>query len=245
MAPSKDFAVLTNADINAITQKLPPNEPFGQGVNLSLLRQICHQLQLKYGRSRKPRVYKMTIIPLSKHFEHVSCHFQTWCQNPKLFWERWTTTLKAYSHEQQADRARLFLEDAVHLDTEIEGLRILQRFVAVSAYKLFLRAVPEAKERISGKQITAFLTTIGIQAFHEEGEKYGDVVRRGRNWVLFCGQLDALSRPESKCVGAADDGSLTISGSSPGSSDIYGPLLASSVNDAMYNPLILPYWLLC
>ncbi|KID72046.1 uncharacterized protein G6M90_00g029170 [Metarhizium brunneum] len=209
--------VLTNGAVAQTTKTLPPDEPFGQGGNPDWLRQIYQQLHVVYGLPPKLRVYRTTVTSPSKDLEDLSSHFQHWRQNPESFWETPST--------------------AVQLDSQTTELRVLQRFVAVSAHELFLRIVPRARERISAKQMADFLIAIGLQAPSEDRKKYAGLVRRGRDWVLFCSRLHEIeshnmqSPPPSPSVCAAGDTLHAASFDSPG---IYGPLFVCSIDDSIF-----------
>ncbi|KID96582.1 hypothetical protein MAJ_07518, partial [Metarhizium majus ARSEF 297] len=225
--------VLTNGAVAQTTKTLPPDEPFGQGGNPDWLRQIYQQLHVVHGSPPKRRVYRTTVTSPSKDLEDLSSHFQHWRQNPESFWETPSTSSTNYIHYIHKDkprRARLFLQSAVQLDSQITELRVLQRFVAVSAYELFLRIVPRARERISAKQMADFLIAIGLQAPSEDSKKYAALVRRGRDWVLFCSRLHEIESHNIR-VGAAGDSSHAASFDSPG---IYGPLFACSIDDSIF-----------
>lgn len=152
-------------------------------------------------------------------------------------------TTSIISIKDKPRRAQLFLQSAIQLDSQITELRVLQRLVAVSAYELFLRIIPRARERISAKQMADFLIAIGLQAPSEDSKKYAALVRRGRDWVLFCSRLHEIeshniqSPPPSPSVGGAGDTLHAASFDSPG---IYGPLFVCSIDDSMYDPQVLP-----
>lgn len=237
---------LTNGAVAQTTKILPPDEPFGQGGNPDWLRQIYQQLHIVYGSPPKRRVYRTTATSPSKDLEDLSSRFQHWRQNPESFWETPSTNSTNYIHyihKEKPRRAQLFLQSAVQLDSQVAELRVLQRFVAVSAYELFLRVVPRARKRISAKQMADFLIEIGLEAPSEDSKKYAALVRRGRDWVLFCSRLHEIesdniqSPPPSPSVGAAGDTLHAASFDSPG---IYGPLFVCSIDDSMYDPQVLP-----
>ncbi|KFG83191.1 hypothetical protein MANI_002901 [Metarhizium anisopliae] len=231
---------LTNGAVAQTTKILPPDEPFGQGGNPDWLRQIYQQLHIVYGSPPKRRVYRTTATSPSKDLEDLSSRFQHWRQNPESSWETPSTSSANYIHYIHKDkprRAQLFLQSAVQLDSQITELRVLQRFVAVSAYELFLRIVPRARERISAKQMADFLIAISLQAPSEDSKKYAALVRRGRDWVLFCSRLHEIeshniqSPPLSPSVSAAGDALHAASFDSPG---IYGPLFVCSIDDSIF-----------
>lgn len=228
---NKHPELLTNGEVINFLKTLPEARPFGVFNNEEEKPEIFRQLYLPL-RSLFTRTTTSSRANCSK-IEQISClavpdslsrRFSRWLEDPLDFWETLLEALPRYSGRRAEDRARIFLEGAAHLDTQIDEQRILRRFVAVSAYRLFRRAILTSRTRILNSNIKAFLALVGLPTSETDVENYGDIIRRGERHVSFChrvegGDDDAPKNDDEEhlCGGAND----------------YGPLFFSDIPDSM------------
>lgn len=110
-------------------------------------------------RANRTRVLGISRLEVLKSLAERFQDFET---DPLDFWERLSKALPQYAKYGPENRAKIFLEGAVQLDTNIQEQLILQRFVSVASYKLFRRAIPASDTRIMPESLKRFLIHVGI-----------------------------------------------------------------------------------
>lgn len=222
---------LTNREAIEFLGTLPQNHPFGVPENdekREFLRRLYVPLRDLFSTSTTPsRANRTRVLGISRLevLKSLAERFQDFETDPLDFWERLSKALPQYA-KPGANRAKIFLEGAVQLDTNIQEQLILQRFVSVASYKLFRRAIPASGTRIMPETLKGFLIHVGICSSESEDEdihKYGDIIKRGRRQAHFCQELKD---------GQTTDGD-TDERDSEGDNEDYGPLFFSSIPDTM------------
>jgi hypothetical protein len=217
---------LTNGEAIEFLRTLPQNHPFGVLENdekREFLRRLYVPLRDLFSTSTTPsRANRTRVLGISRLevLKSLAERFQGFETDPLEFWERLSKALPQYAKHGAENRAKIFLEGAVQLDTNIQEQLILQRFVSVASYKLFRRAIPASDTRIMPESLKRFLIHVGIcssESGHEDIRKYGDIIKRGRRHAHFCQEL--------KSGQTIDD--------SEGDNEAYGPLFFSSIPDTM------------
>jgi hypothetical protein len=235
---SRDPNRLSNGEVIAILKTLPEDRPFGvvdDKQKLEFLRQLYVPLRRlfnttttssKANRDRVKNVNSLEVLQI------LHDRFPRFEENPFEFWESLIEPLPRYSEESERNRAKTFLEGAAQLDTNIDEQRILRRFVAVSAYKLFRRAIPTSESRVVTTSVKRFLLRAGIAiSENDDVDKYGDIIRRGQRHTNFCQGLAAgvLVNKNMEANDISEDGMIEREEYN----EIYGPLFFSSIPDSM------------
>lgn len=223
----KDLGHPSNGDVISVLETLPKDRPFGvvdDNLKLEFLRQLYVPLRRLFGTTTsrsKANIHRVQSINQLEVLQKLRDRFPQFKKDPFEFWERSVEALPQYSGQGKLDRARTFLEGAVQLDTNIDEQRILQRFVAVSAYKLFRRAIPTSESRVLVTSVKRFLVHTGLSVSNCDIETYSNIIRRGQRYTNFCRQLAA---------GHIGDGDL-VNGEEH--NEIYGTLFFLSIPDSM------------
>lgn len=175
-------------------------------------------------RANCARIQKINCLGV---LQSLSDRFYLWHDDPLEFWERLVRKLPRYSDQKTEDRARIFLQGAAHLDAQIEDERILRRFVAVSAYRLFRRAFPTSQARIVTKNVEQFLNLVRLPSSTNDIEIYAGILRRGQKHAFFCKKVEQSQHSnEYTC-------SNNVNQHLDGEADDYGPLPFSAIPDSM------------
>lgn len=88
--------------------------------------------------------------------------FYSFEENPFEFCKNLVETLPQYSKNAERDRAKTLLVGAAQLDTNLDELLILERFVVVSAYKLFRRGIPTPESQVVKSSVKQSLIRVGF-----------------------------------------------------------------------------------
>ncbi|KAJ5971809.1 uncharacterized protein N7479_001727 [Penicillium vulpinum] len=229
----------SNGEVIAVLKTLPKDGPFAVADDtqkLEFLRQLYVPLRRLFGTTttrskanhdRVKSVDRLEVLPT------LHDRFSRFEENPFEFWERLIEPLPRYSEQADRNRAKTFLEGAAQLDTNIDEQRILRRFVAVSAYKLFKRAIPSSGSRVANKSVERFLTGVGLSISDNDVDKFGDIIRRGHRHTTFCQELAAGVLVHKNME--ADDHSNSGLVNREEYNEVYGPLFFSSIPDSIWD----------
>ncbi|KJZ70803.1 hypothetical protein HIM_09816 [Hirsutella minnesotensis 3608] len=191
---SRRTKLITNGDVIEFLKTLPVYNAFGvfDGEQPEFLRQIYLPLRQLFGQPSFSRANYIKIQQIDRLEvpNNISSRFHRWLEEPTDFWENLIDELPRYSQQEREDRARTFFESAALLDRQIDHQRILRRFVAVSAYRLFRRATPKSSTRILTANIHKFLHQVGLPSSKQDIETYGGIIRRGKRHVDFCRKVE-------------------------------------------------------
>ncbi|KJZ70586.1 hypothetical protein HIM_10015 [Hirsutella minnesotensis 3608] len=233
----KYYKPLTNGDVIMALNTLPESQlfgVFGEGDDKpEFLRELYLPLRHLFSKTTRAsqanynRIQQISILRIP---EILSSRFCQWLEDPLQFWERLLEAVPRYSDQLPKDRARIFLEGAHALESQLEIGRIFRRFVAVSAIRLFTRANPTSSARIRTKHITEFIEQVGLPRTETNIEKYGDILRRGRRITTFCQRL----ADNGEQNGNADIDDNILEHSCLEIND-YGPLFFSDIPDSIWD----------
>lgn len=155
---------MTNSEVVQILRSLPRGRPFGdleEGEPLEFLRRLYLPLHSLFSittttsQANRERIEQINHLEVPSRLQDQFSSFET---DPLEFWERLIKPLPQYSDQLPENSARIFLQGAAQLDSNIEEQRILRRFVAVSTYNLFRRTFPTSSHtRGLEKQLERFL----------------------------------------------------------------------------------------
>lgn len=229
---------LTNSDVLKALRNLPKEQPFGQAEETEtkeLLLVVYKQLHRQFGKTtsssqaHRAMITQLPSLVVIPSFDHDFPKFE---KSPWLFWEGTVKKLPPYGSQPMKDRAAIFLTGAAQLASNIEDQLILRRFVAISAYHLFLQAFPRKDNigsRIYTSNIKKFLALLGLPQEDADITTYGDIIRRGRRQKSFCLKLknDDSFHNDSEDFPAINDrtGNQAVVD--------YGPLLFSGIPDSL------------
>lgn len=103
--------------------------------------------------------------------------------------------------------------------------------MAVSAYKLFRRAIPTLESRVVTTSVKRFLIRAGLSISDDDVDKYGDIIRRGQRHTNFYQELIAgvLVYKSVEAVDISDGGVVNREEYN----EIYRPLFFPSIPDSM------------
>lgn len=150
--------------------------------------------------------------------DNISSKFELWGQNPQSFWEAEAKTLPGYSSLNRNERLAGFITRAVCLEPEAEIQQVQRRFIALSAYELFIKVVPTSKKTITEASVRNFLGRITLlnPSTDETLKTCVAIIQRGQKCSALC---RALSPPKADWIE-------------------YGILLDSELPDHLYGVLI-------
>lgn len=190
----RESECLTNSEVVQILRSLPGDRPFGvleEGETSEFLRQLYLPLRSLFStttttsQANRARIEQINQLEVPSRLQVRFSSFET---DPLEFWERLVKPLPQYSDQLREKRARIFLQGAAQLDSNIEEQRILRRLVAVSAYNLFRRTFPTSSHsRVLEKQLERFLFMVELPS--SEHKICGDIIRRGQRHTQFCQKL--------------------------------------------------------
>ena len=226
---SSSSRCITNGEVIKFLQTLPEDHTFGtlqegEEEKQEFLRQLYLPLHSIFktsttkSQANRSRIQKISRLEV---LQSLSNRFPQFERDPWEFWERLITSLPPYSEQTIETRAQVFLQGAAQLDCTLWEQRILQRFIAVSAYSLFRRAIPTSGARVLTTNIEKFLVDVGLQNVPNATEIYGKIIRRGQRHTLFCQKLNSI---DGDRVDSDDRGEVT---------EDYGPLFFISIPDTM------------
>ncbi|PYI02924.1 hypothetical protein BO78DRAFT_432506 [Aspergillus sclerotiicarbonarius CBS 121057] len=233
---------ITNGEVIQILQTFPDKQAFGdlkddqRPEKLEFLRELYGPLRDLFGttttcsRANRTRITRIVSLEIPKSL-HV--RFPQFEKDPLEFWERLVENLPQYSKQNVGNRARTFLESAAQLDVIMDEQRILRRFVAVSVYRLFQRAIPTSGARVLNKNVEQFLKNLNIPNTEEDINKYGDIIRRGQRHRPFCMDLKRgpPSADDEQCCDIEEGAVL----GEENATEDYGPLFFSSIPDTVWD----------
>jgi hypothetical protein len=226
---------LSYNEVIAALGDLPGEQTFGHvedSQHLDFLRRIYRPLHKLFATSTTTSKVNCARVREIKSFQipqTLQRRFARFEADPLEFWEMLVKPLTRYSDKAEEDRAKLFLENAAHLEKNIDEQMILRRLVAVSSYKLFRRAIPTSDQRIMKPSVRKFLSHVGLSISEDDVDTiktFSDILHRGKRQKDFCEELT---------VENSNDDSLQATRPSSGEDDnhIYGPLFFSSIPDSM------------
>ncbi|CAI7643606.1 unnamed protein product [Penicillium palitans] len=229
----------SNGDVIAVLKTLPKDHPFGvvdDKQKLEFLRQLYVPLRRLFNTTTTSSKANRDRVKSINHLEVLQTlrdRFPRFEENPFEFWESPIESLPRYSEQAERNRAKTFLEGAAQLDNNIDEQRILRRFVAVSAYKLFRRAIPTSESRVVTTSVKRFLIRAGLSISDDDVDKYGDIIRRGQRHTNFCQELAAgvLVHKSVEAVDISDGGVVNREEYN----EIYGPLFFPSIPDSIWD----------
>lgn len=225
---------LTNGEVINFLKTLPENSCFGHlEDNEDRLEEFLRHLYVSLrglfssttttsnaNRTKILKIEKLEVLP-SLHVQ-----FPLFEDQPQKFWELHNTELQPYDNEQAREhRAKIFLQNAVQLDSNIQEQEILQRFVSVGAWKLFKREIPTCGNRVVTTSLKRFLKHVGIQCSTSDEnavDTYGKIIRRGQRYESFCRELSSIKPTKDKREANQEE-----------KNEIFGPLFFSSIPNTM------------
>lgn len=236
----KGFKRLTNGQVIEFLRTLPENHPFAVPENdekRKFLRQLYVPLRDLFSTTTTSSRANRTRVLAISHLEvlkSLHARFPDFEADPLEFWERLTEALPQYSEDGADNRAKIFLESAVQLDTNIQEQLILQRFVSLAAYRLFQRAIPTSGTRIMPETLKRFLIHVGIWSSDcgdQDLCKYGEIIKRGQRHERFCQILMASQSTDEDTPGNNARRETGVKWEYD--NETYGPLFFSSIPDTM------------